>query len=88
MNCLNGEIRLYIREKCGSCTLFESLPDLHSGDVHRCSPGKLAADETELKRVCEELDISHNIQFLDRDAVAFDPKFVEGTGRFHPLMVD
>ena len=61
---------------------------MHLGDVYRHVPGRLTVTETKLKRVCEESDISWNGQFPDRDAVAFDPKFVEGTGCFHPLMVD
>ena len=86
--CLNSKIGLHICEKHGSCALLESLPDLHSGGIHRHIPGRLATAETGLKRVCKELDVSCDNQFPDRDAVAFDPKFVEGMGRFHPLMVD
>ena len=66
MHCLNDEIGLFVWEKCRLCILLKSLPDLNSNEVHRCSPGKLAAAETELKRVCEESDISWNGQCKNR----------------------
>ena len=81
-------MRQFLQGKYGVCILIESLPSLSSGDIHRYAPGKLASDESKLKKVFEEMDIPHDPQFPDGDAVAFDPQFVQGPGRHHPLLVD
>ena len=85
---MNNEMRQFLQGKCGVCTLIESLPSLSSGDIYRYAPGKLASDESKLKKVFEEMDIPYDLQFPDRDVVTFDPQFVQGPGRHHPLLVD
>ena len=88
MRLVNNKMRQFLQGKCGVCMLIESLPSLSSGDIHGCAPGKLASDESKLKKVFEEMDIPCDLQFPDRDAVTFDPQFVQGPGRCHPLLVD